>query len=246
METTTAEFTLFDPHVFSVFIHEDEIVEIRVVGFRGKINGEYYKGTLAGYFADHAKFCEALKILEQCEHSGIYFTLQVIDPRLLARAYNRLKPGISSTSDNNVIAYRWLPVDIDPARPSGISSSDSELQRAWETREKVIAWVTDNLDFTNPIKAMSGNGYHLLYRLPDLPVNSDNTGFVKSVLEALDKEFSDSRISIDLTVFNPARIWKLYGTRTGKGDELPGNQYREARPHRMSYIEDMGDANDNE
>jgi len=245
METTNS-LSLLDPHVYSVFIHEGEVVEIRVLGFKGKINGEHYKGTLSGYFDNHSKFCEAVKTLEQYEHTGIYFTLQVIDPRLLARAYNRMKPGIPATSDNNVIAYRWLPIDLDPVRPAGISSSDSELEHACEMREKVIAWIAENLSFTDSIKAMSGNGYHLLYRLPDLEANEQNKQFIKSILETLDEQFSTSKVSIDTTVFNPARIWKLYGTKTGKGDELPANQYRVARPHRTSYIEDLGVADDNE
>ena len=236
----TNRLTLFNNQVFSVFVNPGEVVEIRVTHLKGKIAGEYHKGALSGYFDDHPKICEAVKALEQCEHTGIYSTLQMIDPRLLARAYNRMKPGIPATSDLNVIAYRWLPIDIDPVRPAGIPSSDSELKQAYELREKVVIWMAENLSFTDPIKAMSGNGYHLLYRLPDLEANEQNKQFIKSILENLDEQFSTSKVSIDTAVFNPARIWKLYGTKTGKGDELPANQYREARPHRTSYIEDMG------
>ncbi|MCX5812737.1 MAG: hypothetical protein NT178_09370 [Proteobacteria bacterium] len=246
METTTDNPTLYNPHAFSVFVHEGEVVEIRVIYLKGRMAGEYHKGTLSGYFDDNSKFCEAVKTLEQCEHTGIYFTLQVIDPRLLARAFNRMKPGILGTSDPNVIAYRWLPIDLGPVRPAGISSSDSELEQAYEMRERVIVWIAENLNFTNPVKAMSGNGYHLLYKLPDLEANEQNKQFIKSILENIDEQFSTSKVSIDTAVFNPARIWKLYGTRTGKGDEVPANQYREARPHRTSYIEDLGVADDNE
>jgi hypothetical protein len=183
-----------------------------------------------------------VQALQGQDHDGIYFTLQGIDPRLLGRAYNRFKPGIAATSDSNVFFYRWLPIDTDPIRPSGISSSDSELRAAYEVREKVLHWMATELNFRNPVKAMSGNGYHALYRLPDLPVTAENKAFIKGILEDLARQFNNDLVTIDTTVFNPARVWKLYGSSARKGDELPGNRYREARPHRMSYIEDVGEA----
>lgn len=204
--------TLYDPHVFSVFVRESEIIEMRIM--QGK-------GVVAGYFDNHEDFCKAVREVDKTSHNGTYFTLQVIDPRLLGRSFNRLKQGISTTSDNNVIAYRWLPIDIDPVRPSGVSSSDSELQEAYNLREQVITWIADNLNFTNPIKAMSGNGYHLLYRLPDIENNQQNRVFIKNILETLDEQFSTLKVNIDTAVFNPGRIWKLYGTTARKGDPIP-------------------------
>jgi hypothetical protein len=223
--------TLLDPHVFSVFIREGEIIEVRI------LQGRY---VTAGYFDNHTDFRTAVMVMDRNPHGGIYFSLQVIDPRLLGRSHNRLKQGISTTSDSNAFAYRWLPVDIDPVRPSGVSSSDSELREAYNLREQVIEWIADNLDFTNPVKAMSGNGYHLLYRLPDIESNQQNRALVKNILETLDDQFSTSTVGIDTTVFNPGRIWKLYGTTAKKGDPIPATAHREARPHRMSYIENLG------
>ena len=93
------------------------------------------------------------------------------------------------------------------------------------------------------ITAISGNGGHILIRLPqDLPVNDDSKTFIKPFLETVSEEFSTSDVAIDTTVFNPARIWKLYGSKAMKGDEVPGNQYREALVHREAYIDDMGGA----
>ncbi len=232
--------TLFEKEVFEIFIHPDEVVEVRVPSFKGRINGENVRGTITGYFDNHETFCRAVQALDGQLHSGIYLTLQVIDPRLLARAFNRMKPGISATADNNVLYYRWLPIDLDPKIPSGISSSNSELQEALKLRDILAVWIAENLKYPNPVKAMSGNGGHLLYRLPDLPVNTDNQTFIKNTLEGLAKSFSTGKVKVDSTVFNPARIWKLYGTKARKGDELPGNEFREARPHRIAYIEDLG------
>jgi hypothetical protein len=228
------KYTLFEKSVFETFVHPGEVVEIRVPSFKGRINNENVKGTITGYFDDHNTFCEAVRAIDRQSHGGIYFTLQVIDPRLLARAFNKMKPGIPATSDNNVMSYRWIPIDLDPVRPSGISSSDAELQEALNLRDTVSDWIIENLHFPKPIKAMSGNGGHLLYRLPDLPVNKDNQAFIKNTLEGLAQRLNTDKVTIDTKVFNPARIWKLYGTIARKGDEMPG------RPHRMAHVEDIG------
>ena len=90
---------------------------------------------------------------------------------------------------------------------------------------------------------MSGNGAHLLFRLPDMPVEQGKQ-FVYSILIGLAKQFNSDHVHIDTTVFNPARIWKLYGTTTKKGDVVPAGPGREARPHRVSYIDDLGTGND--
>jgi hypothetical protein len=164
--------TLFDPSVFRLFCHSEEVVEVRIVKVYGKSlawGNEFAKGTVSGYFDDHEAFCKAVKEADKFKHSGIYFTLQVIDPRLIGRAFNHLRPAEVTTSDANVIAHRWLPIDLDPVRPSGISSSDSELKEALNLREEVVAWIVDKMDFSLPIKAVSGNGGHLLFRLAVQP-----------------------------------------------------------------------------
>lgn len=238
--TKQAHPTLFDKHVFETFIKPGEVAEIRIPHAEGILDGKYVRGTVSGYFDTFEEFCESLKKTETLRHDGIYFTLHVIDPRLLARAFNRLRIGGLTTSDSNVIAYRWLPIDVDPVRPSGISSSDSELQEALTLRDTVSEWIIENLHFPKPIKGMSGNGGHALFRLSDLPVNKTNEAFIKNTLEGLAQRFNTHRVTIDTKVFNPSRIWKVYGTTASKGDELPRNHYREARPFRTAYIEDLG------
>src|SRR5262249_16019924 len=43
-------------------------------------------------------------------------------------------------------------------------------------------------------------------------------------------KWDDVLVKVDRKVYNPARIWKLYGTLAAKGDAIPG------RPHRLSRI----------
>ena len=235
--------TLFEKEIFELFVKSGEVVEVRILRVYGNSSAwdGWAKGTVSGYFDDHQAFCKAVQAADKIKHNGIYFTLQVIDPRLIGRSLNRLKPTSVTTSDNNVIDYRWFPFDLDPVRPSGISSSDKELTAAIELREIVAEWIVSNLRFPRPIKAMSGNGGHLLFRLPDMPANDETTSFIKNTLNGLAERFDNNIVTIDTTVFNPARIWKLYGTTARKGDSVPASRYREARPHRMAYIDDIGD-----
>jgi hypothetical protein len=237
------KWTLFDRQVWDLFISPGEVVEVRIPKARGKAQvwgGDYARGTISGYFDDHQALCAALEGLPPGCGAGVYFTLQVIDPRLIGRSFNRLRPSDLTTSDQNVITYRWLPIDIDPVRPAGISSSDAELRVALDLRDEVAECMHEQGDFGQPIKAMSGNGGHLLYRLPDLPAqDKTNQAFVKGFLEDLARRFGSERVKIDTTVFNPARIWKLYGTKASKGDEIPQGPNREARPHRVAFIEEL-------
>ena len=79
----------------------------------------------------------------------------------------------------------------------------------------------------DPIVGDSGNGGHLLYRV-ELPVHDD--GLIRRCFQALALRFDDDTVKIDQSVFNPARIWKLYGTVSRKGDNL------HERPHRLARI----------
>ena len=236
-------FNLLQEEVFRQFFQDGEIVEVRIIGAYGKSGAwqDSAKGTVSGYFDNFQSFYEAVSIAVKFQQSNIYFTLQIIDPRLIGRAYNKLKPTNQTTSDNNVIAYRWIPIDVDPKRPAGVSSSDSELKQAIEIRDIIRDYLLMTNRFKHIITAVSGNGGHILIRIPkDIPNTPQNKDYIKSFLEDLSQRFSTDSVDIDTTVFNPARIWKLYGTKAMKGDEVPENQYREALKHRLSYIDDMG------
>ena len=126
-------------------------------------------------------------------------------------------------------------------RPSGISSSDAELKDAIELRDRVVPIIRERYELPSPVLAMSGNGCHALFRLPDWPADQKHKGILQGLLKTISDEFSTETVSIDQAVFNPARIWKLYGTKAHKGDVVSGNEYREARLHRESYIETLGE-----
>lgn len=204
----------------------DAVTEIRALDAYASSGDERWPATYSGYFDDADEAARNVALLKGAK--GIYFTPNPADPALLARASNRLRktPKGESTSDSNVTGRRWLLLDFDAIRPSGISASDAEHEAAIEKAEAVAEFLT-GLGWPEPIHADSGNGAHLLYRI-DLP--ADDGGLVQRVLQVLADKFNDDTVKVDTTVYNPSRIWKLYGTKACKGDDTPD------RPHRMAEI----------
>jgi hypothetical protein len=205
----------------SALFEPGDIVEVRIPKTR--------VGTVSGYFDDLSKLADAIYQADAkyCA-GGVYYVLNRLDTSLLGRAYNRLREHAEhTTADNNVLRRRWLPVDLDPVRAAGISSSDEEHEAALQ-RARTIA---DEMapEWERPILADSGNGAHLLYRI-DLANDQGALTFVASALATLDRRYSDGAVKVDVTSANAARIWKAYGTIARKGDSIPG------RPHRVSRI----------
>lgn len=186
--------------------------------------------TISGYFDDPLKLAECAAGLDATsKYSGVYITLNPCNPALLARCCNRVRPYAEvTTADHDILKRCWLLIDCDPKRPAGISSTDKEHGRAMTTA--CGAW--DDLrgaGFGDPVVADSGNGGHLLYRL-DLPNHQRVTDLIQRVLGGVAARCAPDDVDIDLTVYNPARICKLYGTMARKGDSTLD------RPHRRSYI----------
>jgi len=205
----------------SLLFDRGDVVEVRIPKTR--------VGVVSGYFNDFSAMATAIFQADAKYRSGgVYFVLNSTNAALLGRAYNRLKEHAEfTTADNNILSRRWLPIDLDPVRPAGISSSDEEHAAAILRAQTIARDMVDEWDW--PIIADSGNGAHLLYRV-DLPNNQEALTFVSGALAELDRRYSDSVVKVDLTSANAARIWKAYGTVARKGDSIPG------RPHRISRI----------
>jgi len=75
---------------------------------------------------------------------GIYIILNVVNPDLLARAANRIRPVKQgeSTSDKDILRRRWLKIDLDAERPAGISATDAEHAAAIERAKIVREYLT--------------------------------------------------------------------------------------------------------
>jgi len=191
------------------------------------------EGMASGYFDDLDALAAAVEPLDASGTQGIYLTLNEVNPALLSRRANRIKVRLgkkdATTADGDILRRRWLPVDIDPVRPSGVSSTDDEHQAALVKAAEVAAYLGRDRGWPTPVLADSGNGAHLLYRI-DLPNDDASRDLVKRCLEMLDTMLSDCACAVDTANFNAARIWKMYGTVSRKGD------HTEDRPHRKSLI----------
>ncbi len=220
---------LFDPQQVAdtakLLIGAGQVTEVRVLeATTTKSNS--WPHTVSGYFDDADKLVAALAVIRTAK--GIYFTPNPVDPALLSRAANRIKKASKgeSTQDTNIVERRWLLIDADPQRLSGISATDGEHEAALQRAREIQDYLR-GLGWPEPILADSGNGAHLLYCI-DLP--TDDGGLIKRCLAAIAERFDDNAVKIDQSVHNPARTWKLYGTRACKGDDTSD------RPHRMSRI----------
>lgn len=197
-----------------IWTNENEVREIRL--FHSQKNQIF-----RGYFDCPEK---ALNSIEKFNPKDFfcYITLNPCNPALLARANNRLllaKKG-ESTKDEDIVSIQYLPVDIDPVRPSGIQANDEEIEAA----KNIFSQLAEKYQFF--MTCFSGNGFHGL-----LKVNNGTTSLaIKQELEEINQNYSTAKAKIDTSVYNPARIWKIAGTWSLKGDCL------EDRPYRLSKI----------
>jgi hypothetical protein len=185
------------------------------------------KAIIAGWFDDIDQATDIIVKADMLEPVAIYCTLNPVNPALLGRANNRLKANVNRTKDTEITKVRHILIDADPVRPEGISSTDSEKQSAIDLLRTVYSDLK-TLGWPEPLVGDSGNGGHLLY-----PVDSDFAKLVPDLLKALDRKYSTDTVDIDTTVGNPARLVKVYGTVTRKGDST------EDRPHRTAKILSM-------
>jgi hypothetical protein len=186
--------------------------------------------TVSGYFDDVDALVNAVSMYTgKPEVPGIYFTLNECDPALLARCANTLMPYADvTTADADIISRRALGIDFDPKRPAKISSTGDEHAAAIAQAKKCRAWLSA-MEWPEPILGDSGNGGHLVYGLN--PSNDEATATLLSrVLMALELYQGTPEIMVDTSVFNAARVWKLYGTMARKGSDIRD------RPHRLSTI----------
>ena len=209
---------------------EGDVFEVRILK---AVSANYMRPhTESGYF-DFEHITQAADAIAKIRaFAGAYVTLNPVDPDLLARAFNRLGPAEqnATTADDDIVRRRWLPIDCDAVRKSNISSTDEEHKAALELADQIRNGLA-SVGWPQPIVLDSGNGAQLLYRI-DLPAKDD--GLVQNVIASIAAASPDT-VHVDLTVFNPARIWRLPGTMNCKGDSIPN------RPHRMANIVSVPD-----
>lgn len=181
-------------------------------------------GTVSGVYDDYRILAED-GLRWNADGSNVYITLNGTNLKVTNKCFPRRR---RTTRDSDVPSYRYLFLDFDPVRAANTSSTDEEKSKAWKTLAAIREYLASR-GWPAPFVADSGNGFHLLYRI-GLPANPESIAIVRNCLAALDAKFSNQRVKVDTTTYNPARIVKLYGTVTRKGEST-----RE-RPHRRSEL----------
>ena len=203
--------------------------ELRVL--HGRRPGYDRSGQYSGYFRDPAAIPDAMRLAGLVDYQGVYVTLNPLDPIKLQQYCEGV---IRYAGDNDcahnadVVARHWLPIDIDPVRPRGVTATDEEHATAWHKAETMRAALQPV--FGDPCIVDSGSGYWLWY---PVDLSADDGGLVPRVLASLAAEYSDTEVHIDTGVANAARIGRLPGSENRKGAGVGD------RPHRPARIVDV-------
>ena len=208
-----------------LWFRKGDVFEIRVLD---AVSPEWLRPHMESGYFDYEHIPDAAEAIGKLRsYRGAYATVNPVNPDLLARACNRLR-GITreaTTSDSDILSRRWLLIDCDPKRVSGVSSSDAEHEAAISMACKIRSGLSAS-GWPDPILLDSGNGAQMMYRI-NLPV--EDSGLVQRCIAGI-ATAGDDKVDVDLTVFNPARIWRIPGTMNCKGDDV------KTRPHRMAQI----------
>ena len=201
-----------------------DTIELRCVGDR----------TINGFYRDTHKLAQDAHDLNSnfSPLQNTYVCLNPVRSDLYARRpdqFSYAQKG-ESVKDCDISCRRWLLIDIDPIRPTGVSATSEQKQAAIEVAKTVYGWLQDQLGATCIICADSGNGGHMLIRLRDVFANDETRWVCERFLQMLSDQFSTDQAKVDLTTFNSSRICTIYGTIKRKGSDIP------EQPHRLSKL----------
>lgn len=216
---------------WNIFVGDGGFTEVRILG----------KFQYSGYFKSMDNLIAQIEPFTEMEDEQIYFILNKIEDACYGRQQceKMVKSPKATTSDNNITRRKWVLIDYDPIRPSGVNASDEEFDLAYKKAQDVFVFLRDQ-GFHDPIVCKSGNGWHTIFPC-DLPNDDSTRDLISKFLQSIALMFNDDKVDIDEAVFNAARICKLYGTVAKKGANL------QDRPWRMSeivYVPDNLECND--
>lgn len=204
-------------------------VEMRVFRARyerGFVVPSPYQSTLAGWYDDFHKLAVDAGRLRGV--SG-YVTVNPITTDLLSRSDNQLVRVERASSAEDVLAIRWLYLDIDSRRRDGISATDAELAAAVALRDAIL---DDHPELAaSGMWGKSGNGGWILARLGDLPNDEATHERVVRMTARLAAQYDDDAAFVDVKTTNAARVMVLPGLLKTKGSNRP------ERPWRMATID---------
>jgi len=200
----------------------DGVLELRVFPRREK-------SVLTGYFRTPQAAATALAPWDG--RAQIYAGLNPRIRKVWRQAPDMLRLLPKSGNKAVVAAIHHVLLDFDPERPQGVPSSREELERARDRAKTVAAWLKEQ-GAGDPLAVSSGNGFHLLYKIPP----QDPQTFprrLQAFLRDVARRFGGDGVEVDQKVWDAPRIVKVGGTISIKG--TPSKD----RPHRRARIAQM-------
>ena len=206
---------------WDVFVGYGGFTEVRILG----------RYQYSGYFRSFDNLVREIEPYTNMDDEQLYFTINEINSDCYGRQQcERIaKSPKTTTTDSDIIKRKSVLIDFDPVRASGVNASDEEFELAHKKAQEVFKYLRQE-GFSDPVIAISGNGWHLHYFVEDCANTNENTDIIKRFLQSLSKMFTDDKVDIDEKVFNAGRICKLYGTMAKKGANIA------ERPWRMSKL----------
>ena len=190
----------------------------------------------AFHYADKSKvFAKIFRAsdFESVEQMKCTFERQAAD--LNAKGYNIyivMNPIRSdfngySAKDKDISHRTLLLIDIDRSGAANNPASKDEVKAAKNLANKISAYLAGK-SWPKPMQVMSGNGWHLYYRLDQLINDDENKKLIHRILKLLADRFNNPEVKIDTVVYNASRITKVPGTVMRKGENSDGRPYRKA------------------
>lgn len=188
------------------------------------------QNTYSGYYHSIDNIIRDITPICDYPNMQLYFVMNSINEACYDRQQHEtlVRKPKNTTSDNDIEGRFFLLLDFDPKRPSGVSSTNEELELAHKKALDVFRFLKQQ-GFSQPIVTQSGNGWHLYYKIK-LAATNENTELIKKFLKSISMLFSDESVDIDTSVHNLSRITKLVGTYAKKGANT------KERPWRLSRI----------
>lgn len=133
----------------------------------------------------------------------------------------------SSAKDSDIACRNLLLVDLDRQQTGNVPATEVELTIVRAMVDEILDFMA-GLGMQEPVVVMSGNGYHLYYRLDGLPNTEATTQVISKVLRNLAAKFDNDFVHVDTSVSNASRITKIPGTFAYKGVASADRPYRKA------------------
>ena len=203
---------------FDIFKSDNPLTEIRLIDPSGKI--------FSGYFKSAGAIIEAVRPYSRT--CNVYFTVNPVNESCYAREQKDklvARPK-NATTDSEIVGRKFIFLDLDAKRVSGVCASDSEVAFVKQKANEVYRFLVGE-GFYPPVVIFSSSGVHF-YLKCSIAATPKNDELIKRFTMAVGMLFSDEHTDVDGKIFNRGRIARLPGTYSRKG--APGDP---ERPQRM-------------